>query len=64
MKEDSEVIASLEEELRWLKGAIRRQPDFWVLNRIAEVEGILASYREEAAWITTRQIIGKLLQPT
>ncbi len=60
MNDDSEAIESLEEELRWLKSKIRRQPDLWALSRIPEVEGMLASYREEAAQIVTRQIISKL----
>ena len=57
---DHENVQALTEELRWLKQQVRRHPTHWAYSRIAEIEGILAAYREEAAWTETHKVIKKL----
>jgi hypothetical protein len=57
---DNENVRALAEELHWLKQQVRRHPTHWAYSRIAEIEGLLAAYREEVAWVETQKVIKKL----
>jgi hypothetical protein len=55
------MIEAIREELRRLKAEATARPSHRVLSRIAELEGMLAAYREEAAHETARQLIQDLM---
>ncbi len=60
MSESPQMIETLRQELRWLRQAIAHQPEPWLMNRLSEVEGLLARFREQQAWVTTRRILERL----
>lgn len=63
MSEHEQQILALTDELHRLKRKTRQYPSPQACSRMAEVAGILAAYREEAAWIETRRILETLGRP-
>lgn len=55
-------VRKLAEELQALRMRLRLSPASWTYRRIAAIEGVLASYHEEAARRETQRIIDRLMQ--
>ncbi len=60
MSPDVQMIETLQAERRWLRQAIAQRPEPWLMNRLSEVEGLLARWRERRAWSTTRRLLERL----
>jgi len=53
-------MQAVAEELDRLRREVQREPAHWAFSRIAELEGVLAAYREDRAWAETRRICARL----
>ncbi len=60
MPQNPQMLETLRMERRWLRKTIAHRPEPWLMNRLSEVEGLLARFQERRAWSTTRQILERL----
>lgn len=53
-------LSALTQELSRLRRAVAQEPCPSNFGRLAELEGMLAAYRDEQAWDVTRDILARL----